>query len=253
MVWVILRLLAIAATTPAVVTPPTIVLTPHNFIVIQGEIDDASADLFLRDSMLLRAKPPPKQPKRSVHASPPHYVFIDTPGGSVTAGSRILNEIQRAKYICIADRAYSMGFVLLQGCAERLVMPTASLMQHPMSLEIQGDLGSVRSYMRALQSSELGMSKMQAERLGLTLAEFEARTASEWWLFGAADIFNHRAADGLVEVVCAPSLIRQNRTIVRPSSPRAPLMSIETRSRCPLLRAPLQMRITAAADDSDHV
>ena len=34
------------------------------------------------------------------------------------------------------------------------------------------------------------MSKMQAERLGLTLAE--ARTASEWWLFGTADIFHHR-------------------------------------------------------------
>ena len=225
--------------------PPTIVLTRHNFIAIQGDIHDDCADQFLRDSMLLAAK------KRN---RTQHYVFIDTFGGSVMAGNRILNEIQRAQYVCIADRAYSMGFVLLQACAERLVMPTATLMQHQMSLSIDGDIEYVHGYIRSLRSSEQSMNQMQATRLGLTLAAFDARIANEWWLFGAADIFRHRAADGLVDIVCAPELVRQNRTVVRPASPLKPQVSIvETRSRCPLLRAPLhsQVRAFAAAPETD--
>lgn len=225
-----------SSSSSATTLPPVVVLTQHNFIAIRGEIDEALADRFLRDSMLFRA---------SQKVVPQRYVFIDTPGGSVAAGRRMLGEIRRAQYTCIADRAYSMGFVLLQGCADRLVMPTSTLMQHPLTLELTGDFGSVRSYVDALQRTEHEMVRLQAARLGLAAHEFEARTASEWWLLDAPDIFRHRAADGLVTVVCAPPVVRGNDTLVRPVVGTSQQI-VETRSRCPLLRGVLHAQQRAA-------
>ena len=232
-----------SSSSSATTLPPVVVLTQHNFIAIRGEIDEALADRFLRDSMLFRA---------SQKVVPQRYVFIDTPGGSVAAGRRMLGEIRRAQYTCIADRAYSMGFVLLQGCADRLVMPTSTLMQHPLTLELTGDFGSVRSYVDALQRTEHEMVRLQAARLGLAAHEFEARTASEWWLLDAPDIFRHRAADGLVTVVCAPPVVRGNDTLVRPVGTSHQI--VETRSRCPLLRGVLltqKRAVVMRGDDED--
>lgn len=221
--------------------PPTVVLTEHNFISVQGAIDENSADQFIRESMLLSVTP------SNTSDAALRYVFIDTPGGSVTEGSRMVSEIQRMNYTCIATRAYSMGFALLQACKVRLVTPMASLMQHQMTFTIQGEIERVQNYMAAFRPYSRALDRMQAKRLGLSEEAFNTRISNEWWLFGAAAIYRHNAADGVAEVACTPDLIRENHTVTRASSPSTltavPMTVIETRSRCPLLRAPLHVEV----------
>ena len=242
-------LACLASTAAAAVAYPTVTLTERNVLPIQGAIDEALADRFLRDSMQAPAP------------APPRYVYIDSTGGSVDAGMRMLHEIRRANYTCIAERAYSMAFALLQACGARLVTPSALLMQHQISLGIEGDLHRVHSYLDGLRVREADLLELQARRLGLTVAALVARTTDEWWLMGANAIFRHGAADGGAHVACAPALLRRNRTIERVLLPArdpgrrawpTPLEAyaeasvvVETFSRCPLLRTPLHTEVRA--------
>ena len=73
-------------------------LNSTNVITIRDEIDDAVASQFIYKLNLLQNK--------NV------YVYLDTPGGSIESGNKILMEIQKYNLSCIAERAYSMGFVL---------------------------------------------------------------------------------------------------------------------------------------------
>ena len=64
------------------------------------------------------------------------YVYLDTNGGSVDAGLQIMDEIEKYELNCIAHKAMSMGFVILQTCKTRIVTPYSTIMQHQISYGI---------------------------------------------------------------------------------------------------------------------
>lgn len=215
MVWVVAP--------PPPPSPPLVSLNSINHLTIRGDVDDVSADQFLRASMLAA--------RGSVR-----YVFISTHGGHVDAGNRIVREVRQKNYTCIADRAYSMGFVILQACGERLITPFASVMQHQISLHLGGDLARVHNYIEMVRAEERVLAQMQASRLRLTVEEFRRRTADEWWMFGE-DIVKNGCADRIVDVTCTPALMRKNTTLIQRAAPFVNV--VHTYSRCPLVQEPL--------------
>ena len=62
-----------------------------------------------------------------------------------SAGSRIVDEIQKYDLDCIAHKAYSMGFVILQACNKRYITQYSSVMQHQISYGVSNEIKLVRN------------------------------------------------------------------------------------------------------------
>lgn len=223
-----LFVLATSLVTVVSTPPSTIILTPTNHLTVLGTIDAASASAFVHGS-------------QRQHATV-EYVYIDSPGGSVAAGARMVAEMQQRNYTCVVDTAYSMAFGLVQACTRRLVRPSGSMMQHQITVSgVHGELGKVLARLHNIDRIRQRLDRMQAARLNLTEAVFVARTANEWW-FDADDAVEHRCVDRLAPpIACSASLLKQ--TIRRTETASLGLFATATifeYSACPLVSEPLR-------------
>lgn len=140
------------------------------------------------------------------------YLILDTPGGDVEAGMQIMNEVKNHNVKCIVQRAYSMGFVILQACSTRYILPFGSVMQHQISFGIRGELGKVKSYTSLVEQYENYLADLQSKRIRMSVDAFVQKTTNEWWLFGENIIFEN-VGDTIVNVECDVSLTKKNVTI----------------------------------------
>lgn len=145
-----------------------------------------------------------------VMASYPQYMLIDSPGGIVSSGLDVLTIARSIPNLtCVALRAYSMAFAILQSCAHRAVLDTGSLMQHQIhfgGFGLTGDLRRINEMAGFVQRQSSWIASLQARRIGVSRAWFENRTRDEWWLHGHEAV-EHRCADETVSYIsCAPSI-----------------------------------------------
>lgn len=204
--------------------PPTQVeLNTHNHVVVRGSITEQVADNFIKDLMLKN----------------PQYVYISSNGGSVMAGNRMITHMANRNLTCIVDRAYSMAFVILQACDVRLILPSATVMQHQQSLGIRGDLMAISAYLDMVHAMEQHLTKMQADKIGMPLDEFQTRTNTDWWLFGQ-DIIDYGIADSTVGVTCSEELLKSTMTVTQDSFF---FIIRSVYSGCPLLNRPLEQEM----------
>lgn len=202
---------------------PALLMTETNNIVLRGAITEKSADDFIYSLLL----------------NNPEYVYITSNGGSVSAGHRMVAQIQQRNLTCIADRAYSMAFVILQACTHRYITTSSSVMQHQMSLGIRGPLMNMNNYLNMVNQVEEELNQMQADRIGLSLDAFEKMVSTDWWLAGQ-DIIDKNVADIMVSVSCTPELVQKNVTVTRQSFFGDDI--IETYSACPLINKPIHVK-----------
>ena len=184
--------------TTNVYTHYPIYLNSSNVITIKDAIDDETATSFLHKLNMLNNK-------KDI------YVYLDTPGGSVESGNKILMEIQKYNLSCIADRAYSMGFVILQGCQNRYITNYGRLMQHQISYAIKNEKGKIDSYSKFIDQVENELVILQADRIQIPHDEFRLKTMNEWWMVGKYAIDNN-CADKIVDVFCDTTLTNTNIT-----------------------------------------
>jgi ATP-dependent protease ClpP protease subunit len=204
---------------PLVSCNTLITLDDTNSVVIRGTITDDVADEFIK----------------TITLSTPKYVYIQSNGGSVMAGNRMVTQMKNKNLTCIAERAYSMAFVILQACKERYILPTSTVMQHQTSMSgIRGDLYAITNYLEMIHSIDRYLTKLQAERIGITNDEFNALTSVEWWLFGD-DIIENNVADEIVDVECTQELVKKETHV----TVRGFFGDVEiTYSGCPLIKEP---------------
>jgi len=199
----------------------TIKLKTNNFITVQGTINEETASNFIYDLNN-------HENKTKI------YVYLNTNGGSVESGNKILNEIQKYNLSCIAEKAYSMGFVLLQGCNNRYITQYGKLMQHQISYGIQNEKEKIDNYARYINEIDEELNRMQANKLNMNYEEFKYKTLNEWWVFGKNAIVNNMA-DKTVNVFCSRDLTSKNYTVDQGSF-------TYTYSKCPLVSEPLQRK-----------
>ena len=178
-----------------------IVLNNTNHATIIGTIDDKSSILFA--SQVLN------------HSNTIQYVYIDSVGGYVDDGFRIMNILSSLTNVtCIAVNAYSMAFIILQACPNRYILPTSVLMQHQLSAHVSGDISRMTESMRLLHAQNEYVQTLQADRLNVTKDWFDNRTRDEWWIFGK-EILTTNCADKVVPYVsCDTSLSFENCPII---------------------------------------
>jgi hypothetical protein len=140
------------------------------------------------------------------------YLYITSPGGSITAGMELANIIKNSgKNIkCVAGFAASMAFALLQACNERYVLEHSIIMQHVPHYSLGGDAPNNWSMVQFLTRMIRKLDEDQAKRLGMTVDAFRAKTRDDWWLFGAEAV-EAKAADGVVTASCSPGLTKQRQ------------------------------------------
>lgn len=196
-----------------------ITLNSTNHVIVRGTIDNDLASSFVYNLNTLKNK--------NV------YVYLDTPGGSVESGNKILMEIQKYNLSCITDRAYSMGFVLLQGCKNRYIRQFGRIMQHQISYGIQNEKGKIDSYSNFIDQVEDELVEMQSSKIGLEKDAFRLKTMNDWWMMGKYAIQNN-CADEIVDVYCDRNLVKQNHT-------QDLGFYKVTYSKCPLISDPIEI------------
>lgn len=212
----------------SVIEDTIINLNSTNLITIKGEINSQSASDFIYELN--------KNDKKD------YFVYLDTPGGSVEDGNKIISEVKKYNLSCIVDRAYSMGFAILQACKERLILPHGKLMQHQISYAVRNENEKVLSYIKYIRQLEKKLIDFQAKRIKMSPHLFKRKTMNEWWIYGDNAILTN-TADKVVEVKCTEELTNKNYTIDT-------MFSKITYSKCPLISDPLS---TEKKDSSDNL
>lgn len=200
---------------------PMIQLTTSNLLLLKGEVDEKSVQKFLVD---LHKK----------NRKDKLVLFLDTNGGSVDQGNLIVNEVQKYNIACIAQKAYSMGFVILQACRERYITPYGKIMQHQISYGIGNEKAKVESYVDLIKQVEENLASMQASKIGISLDEFRLKTYNDWWMFGENAVVQN-CADGVVNVECSDRLVKSNYTMAHYNMDYV-------YSQCPLIPEPLEVK-----------
>ena len=113
-------------------------LMKDRIIMVQGVVEDYMAHVLVAQMLYLE----------SVHAEKPVKMFINSPGGSVTAGLAIYDTMQFSKcpvHTYVMGQAASMGSFLAQAGApgKRFVLPESRTMIHRVSSGTRGTSGSV--------------------------------------------------------------------------------------------------------------
>jgi ATP-dependent Clp protease protease subunit len=182
-----------------------VTLTKANHISIKNSISSSTASKFINDIEQLKNKN--------------IYIYINSPGGSVLEGEKIIQYMEYKKLtnhtlLCIADKAYSMAFHIFQQCNFRYVLPSSSIMQHQMSLEISGSLKNIQNYINFIERINKRFINIESKKLNITKNEYKKRIESDWWLYGE-EIIKEKGADLLLGAVgCHKELLISNTNVV---------------------------------------
>jgi len=137
-------------------------LLKDRIIFLDGEINDVTADLVVAQLLFLESQDPEKDIN----------LYINSPGGSVTAGLAIYDTMQYIKpditTICMGQAA-SMGAVLLAGGAagKRLALPSSRVMIHQPWGGVQG------------QARDIGIQAREIVRLKKMLISYFAQNTGK--------------------------------------------------------------------------
>ena len=143
-------------------------LLKDRVIFITGEIEDHMADLIVAQLLFLESDNPDKD----------IYLYINSPGGVVTAGMAIYDTMQYIKpdvcTLCMGQ-ACSMGSFLLSGGAKgkRFALPNARIMIHQPLGGFKGQASDVLIHAREMERTKRILTEILAQNCGRPLADLE--------------------------------------------------------------------------------
>ena len=146
-------------------------LLKERVIFIVGAIEDHMANLIVAQLLFLESE----NPDKDVH------LYINSPGGSVTAGLSIYDTMQFIKpdvsTMCIGQAA-SMGAFLLSGGAKskRFILPNARTMIHQPSGGAQGQASDIEIQAREILFLRERLNSLLADHSGQTMEVIERDT-----------------------------------------------------------------------------
>ncbi len=136
-------------------------LLNDRIIFLGEEVTDVTASLMVAQLLYLEAQDPDKDIQ----------MYINSPGGSVTAGMAIYDTMQYVKCdvstICVGLAA-SMGAFLLSAGAKgkRLALPNAEIMIHQPSAGTQGQVTDMAIHLKRLEVIKRRLNKILADNTG---------------------------------------------------------------------------------------
>ena len=203
-------------------------LNSRNMITIRGPIKHESVSDFMEKTGKIDSKE--------------IYIYISSPGGSVMEGMKIVDLVKSLEKSgrqvnCISDFSASMAFIILQSCPRRLATFSSILMQHQMSLGLEGNIENVNTYLNFIKDIDIELNKLQADKIGMEPAEFKDKIENDWWIHGP-DAKKKSVVDDIVLVRCHPEL-NGKYEVLNVSTMFGPVELKYT--KCPLSRYPVNV------------
>ena len=170
-------------------------LLKERVIFLTGQVEDHMANLIVAQMLFLEAENPEKD----------IYLYINSPGGVITAGMSIYDTMQFIKpdvsTICMGQAASMGAFLLTAGAkGKRFCLPNSRVMIHQPLGGYQGQETDIEIHAREILKVKARMNELMAQHTGQSLEQIERDTerdrflsASEAVEYGLVDsILTHR-------------------------------------------------------------
>ena len=168
-------------------------LLKDRIVFLGGEIDDVTANLVVAQMLFLEMEDP------DVDIN----LYINSPGGSVTAGMAIYDTMQyikpQVRTVCIGMAASMGAFLLMAGAkGKRLALPNAEVMIHQPLGGAQGQATDVAIRAEWLMKTKEKMTRMMAEMTGQDLEKVKADVERDYFM-SAEEALNYHIIDEIYQ------------------------------------------------------
>ena len=152
-------------------------LLSDRIVFLGEEVTDASASSIVEQMLFLEAQDPDKDIQ----------FYINSPGGSVTAGMAIYDTMQYVKCdvstICIGMAASMGAFLLSSGAkGKRIALPNAEVMIHQPSAGTQGKVTDMEIDVEHFLKIKQRMNKILSENTGKTPEQVKLDSERDNWM-----------------------------------------------------------------------
>ena len=152
-------------------------LLREGIIFLGGPIDDHTANIVISPLLFLQSEDPKKDVK----------LYINSPGGSVTAALAILDTMNHIKNdvstVCVGLAASAAALLLSAGKkGKRFSLPNSEIMIHQPMGGAQGQASDIEINAKQILKIKAKLNKMMADNTGKTIAQIERDTDRDYYM-----------------------------------------------------------------------
>lgn len=168
-------------------------LLKDRIIVLSDEVNDVTASLIVAQMLFLEAEDPDKDIQ----------LYINSPGGSVTAGMAIYDTMQYVKCdvstICVGMAASMGAFLLAAGSkGKRFALPNSTIMIHQPIGGARGQATDIKIHAEWILRVKERLNKILSEKTGQTLSKIEIDVERDYFM-DAAEAKEYGLVDQVME------------------------------------------------------
>ena len=169
-------------------------LLKERVIFLSGVVSDGMANTVIAQLLFLAHEDPKKEIQ----------LYINSPGGSVTAGMAIYDTIQfimpPVSTICVGMAASMGAFLLAAGKkGRRFALPNSEILLHQVAIEsIGGQATDIEISARQILKTKERLNQVLAKNTGQPLAKVEKDTDRDFWL-SAEEAKDYGVIDGVIK------------------------------------------------------
>ncbi|WP_418320611.1 ATP-dependent Clp endopeptidase proteolytic subunit ClpP [Piscinibacter sakaiensis] len=152
-------------------------LLRERIVFLVGPVTDQSANVVVAQLLFLESENPDKD----------IFFYINSPGGSVSAGMSVYDTMQFIKpqvsTLCMGMAASMGAFLLAAGAkGKRLALPNSRIMIHQPSGGTQGQASDIEIQAREILKLRESLNKILAERTGQTLEKIRLDSERDFFM-----------------------------------------------------------------------
>ncbi|HEY4474147.1 MAG TPA: ATP-dependent Clp endopeptidase proteolytic subunit ClpP [Candidatus Paceibacterota bacterium] len=152
-------------------------LLKERIVFLGGGIDDHVANLVIAQLLFLEAE----DPKKEV------FLYINSPGGSVSAGMAILDTMNYVKpdiaTVCVGIAASAAAVILSAGKhGKRYSLPNSEIMIHQVMGGVEGQATDIEIAAKHILRTKENLNKILAKNSGKTPEQVEKDAERDYWM-----------------------------------------------------------------------
>ena len=152
-------------------------LLKDRIIFLGGPIDDETANLIIAQLLFLESE----DPKKDI------YIYVNSPGGSVTAGLAILDTMNYIKpdvsTVCVGIAASAAAVILSAGAkGKRFALPNSEVMIHQPWGGVQGQATDIEITAKHIVKTREKLNKILSKNTGKPLAQIEKDVERDYYM-----------------------------------------------------------------------
>ena len=152
-------------------------LLKERIIFLGGPIHDEVANLIIAQLLFLESE----DPKKDI------YIYVNSPGGSVSAGMAILDTMNYVKpdiaTVCVGIAASAAAVILSSGKkGKRFALPNSEVMIHQVMGGVEGQATDIAIAAKHILRTKENLNKILAKNTGKTPEQVEKDAERDYWM-----------------------------------------------------------------------